>query len=875
MKKIICLIMALLMLVPYSSYAEETAEPGTYIYVSPHGNDSGTGAETAPFRTIERARDEVRKINKSMQSDVYVILKSGKYVIDKPIEFTNEDSGFNGHRVIYRGENGAVVTGTKKIEGFELHDSSKNIWKAPCDVYSRQVYVNSKRAIRSRSPEGTVPNVTKTDKGYTISAADPLLTYKNPTYIDFFYKIEWQVGSLPIKSINGTDITMADGFANEAGHLLWIENAYELIDQEGEWYIDRNEKMLYYKPLSGEDMKTADVEVPTVEHIIKASGTKTDYMKNISFENIEFMGATWMGPSSDFGYPQMQAGFTIHFRTVDDRYIKSALNFSYAENIEFTGNTVHSMGGVGVWFDIGCKNNVVRGNDFYDINSSAVNIGIPAYNDPPEEDALIGNIIDNNHIHEVGIEHQGSAALFTAYTAETEITHNYIHDIPYSGISNGWGWKDFFDSKVCHDNKIQNNLIHDVMTYLRDGAGIYNLGPQPNLEISGNVVYNVLSEFGMLYYLDNGSRWITVENNIGYNGAAAMYTKGGDNTVRNNYFDSSYETGIIGDQKRGHAEEGSNTIENNTVVRDGYYPTSIRANAGLEYEYQKLLLKGSKDENILKNAECAILNETGDKLLSASTGSSAANATDGSLKTSVKVGTKKNWILESDLKYIRNIDSISVSFKDGSVPESFKILGTVNGTDWEELYNAEENTAKDILAENINKKARFIRIALQKGSMSISEISAFANDFISSESDISDLPFVTFDDIAESPYKEDIEYMAAMGYVSGFDSKRFMPENPVTRGEFIVMLVRSRELQKEKYSETFADVTSDMWYADYIQAAAANGLITKGGNLRPEDAATTEYINSILKTNIENSGAVTRGMAVSAIRQSLQGAEEQ
>ena len=55
------------MAAPLSSAAAETE-----FYVSCSGDDSADGSRTAPFKTIERAKEEVRKYNQNMQNDIVV-----------------------------------------------------------------------------------------------------------------------------------------------------------------------------------------------------------------------------------------------------------------------------------------------------------------------------------------------------------------------------------------------------------------------------------------------------------------------------------------------------------------------------------------------------------------------------------------------------------------------------------------------------------------------------------------------------------------------------------------------------------------------------------------------------------------------------------
>lgn len=42
------------------------------IYVSTLGNDQNDGSENSPFKTVERAKEEVRKISENMSGDIVV-----------------------------------------------------------------------------------------------------------------------------------------------------------------------------------------------------------------------------------------------------------------------------------------------------------------------------------------------------------------------------------------------------------------------------------------------------------------------------------------------------------------------------------------------------------------------------------------------------------------------------------------------------------------------------------------------------------------------------------------------------------------------------------------------------------------------------------
>ena len=106
MRKFIAAAMSAVMLLsafPITAQAanENSSDAETAFYVSPDGSDSNSGTESEPFKTIEKARDEVRKHTKDMTSDIVVYLKDGVYYQDETLAFGTEDSGTNGYQVRY------------------------------------------------------------------------------------------------------------------------------------------------------------------------------------------------------------------------------------------------------------------------------------------------------------------------------------------------------------------------------------------------------------------------------------------------------------------------------------------------------------------------------------------------------------------------------------------------------------------------------------------------------------------------------------------------------------------------------------------------------------------------------------------------------
>ena len=68
-----------------------------------NGNDSNPGTSAGiAFKTLARARDEVASINANMTGDIIVYLRKERHEIDATVLFDSNDSGTNGHHIIYR-----------------------------------------------------------------------------------------------------------------------------------------------------------------------------------------------------------------------------------------------------------------------------------------------------------------------------------------------------------------------------------------------------------------------------------------------------------------------------------------------------------------------------------------------------------------------------------------------------------------------------------------------------------------------------------------------------------------------------------------------------------------------------------------------------
>ncbi len=108
---------------------------------------------------------------------------------------------------------------------------------------------------------------------------------------------------------------------------------------------------------------------------------------------------------------------------------------------------------------------------------------------------------------------------------------------------------------------------------------------------------------------------------------------------------------------------------------------------------------------------------------------------------------------------------------------------------------------------------------------------------------------ITIKDIKNSWAKKEIENMAAMGYVEGYNGM-FRPFDNITRAEFTTLIVKVLRIDlNDSVSVTlFKDVKSNDWYSKYIETAYNIGLIKgyEDGTFKPNAPITRQEIASII-----------------------------
>jgi hypothetical protein len=631
--------------------AAATTATGTLLYASPNG--SGSACTLAAPCTIQQAQTAARATAPSMQADVTVYLRGGTYQLSAPLTFTSADSGSGGFHVDYAAYPGETpaISGGQNVTGWTLTDSTKNIWSAPvpAGTQTRQLFIDGTRIPRASgaSPVG----LTQTATGYTASDTT-LAGWRNPGDIEFVYtggNGSWTEPRCDVAAISGTAITMRQlcwddvhlklpsgtttstpdgdnawggfpGLSSSAGPS-YLENAYELLTP-GHWYLDRTANQIDYIPTAGQTMAGLTAVIPTLQNVVQGNGTLDAPVQNLTFSGITFENTTWLQPSGDNGFAEMQATMSLTGPGATQGlcgYVSpagscpfagwtkppAAVDFTAAHNVSFTGDTFTHLGAAGLGLSHGSQNNLARGDEFTDISGSGVQLGDTTDPQPVGGDTReinTGNTITDSYVHGIGVEYHGAVGIWAGYTKHTQITHNQLDDLPYSGISMGWGgWHTNWslpneNPNINSDNVVADNLVFNHMQYLRDGGAVYTSGPQGpsyahGLTISGNVAYNDNTDFE--YYNDEGGAYATISGNIAYHNGGDF--NGGCDTIGYINVTGNYGNGATNsfpcDPTVGTQAGGNTVIPSDPAATD--LPSSILSAAGLEAAYTGLTTRSA------------------------------------------------------------------------------------------------------------------------------------------------------------------------------------------------------------------------------------------------------------------------------------------
>lgn len=518
-------------------------------YVSPNGNDNNSGGLGSPFLTPQRAVDAVIELNSNVNSgNITVYFEAGEYNI-KSIKL-NELSGGKGGVVTYKALDGEVIfnAGAEiknnlfkpvtdetvlkrlskdargKVMVASLSDAGitkEQIGKlyawgtySPARSYNDGTYgnncevfwdgrrmtlarwpnkadghINFDGVIDEGDPEKLIPGTLKLGA----EALERTRSWQNINEAGIFayYKFDWADMASGIKSFdpqNGhiTPLHHSIMGYNDNG-AYYFYNILEELDTEGEYYIDRENMLLYVYPPEGTEASDALI---TLSEEKLVSG-------NVS--NIRFEGITFEGTKNNI----------IELVGDNIALFNCKVINGGADGIRLTGynNIVHScevayLGKEGVLIEGGDRRTLTPGNC----------------------------VLENSYIHHFAEVYRTYKTGVALRGCGNRAIYNEIAYAPHMAFG-----------FTGNDHEYAFNYIHDVVYESNDAGAFYGGGDYTGL---GTVIrYNMLRNIGGVegkypnaIYYDDGMSFGIVEGNIIENcyGNAVLLGGGREHIVKNN-----------------------------------------------------------------------------------------------------------------------------------------------------------------------------------------------------------------------------------------------------------------------------------------------------------------------------------------------------
>lgn len=344
------------------------------------------------------------------------------------------------------------------------------------------------------------------------SLADRISSWKtlNDVWMFGFWKYDWADASTPIGEFDAAKRTLSPKFVSTYGTKekapYYFFNVFEELTAPGEWYLDRENGMVYVYPDG--DLSAASVDMSVTEkQIIKVDGA----------DHLTFDGFTVKGTRGD------AITVTGNNITVENCLIKNvagwALSMDGFNNLAYA-NEITRTGKGGISLNGGDRETLTPGN------SKA----------------------DNNFIHDWSEIYQTYQAAVSLGGVGNICSHNEMYNSPHEAITYGG-----------NNHVIEYNNIHDVCLLTDDGGAIY---AGRRWDFYGNVIrYNAIYDLGSGehrpcgIYLDDALSGQTVYGNLLVNvPSIALHLGGGrDLVVKNNIVVNCNDKSISYDER---AREG-------------------------------------------------------------------------------------------------------------------------------------------------------------------------------------------------------------------------------------------------------------------------------------------------------------------------------
>jgi hypothetical protein len=503
---------------------------------------------------------------------------SAPYHLASTLAFTGANSGET-----WTAAPGAtpLIVGSVQVTGWTAGADAgggNTIWNASVTpgTVTRQLYVNGNRATRARNPNiNAVPidlsGYANQTGGFSLDSSDPnnINSWSDKLGLEFSGTGDCLTYKCRASAISDAGITIEPDCWASANNAFFpwstlgvveYENAIELLDAPGEWFLSSS-GTLSYIPNIGESMTTADVELPVVQTLMSWVGTSTTPITGATVSNISFAYNTWTAPTTatagfaswcgpwyaaggvanPLGWNAVNNGYSnVNFSTLAN--VPAALDFQWTHGFTFSNNQVSHTGSVGVFFHNGTQSSTVASNWFYDSSDACIvhgdQLNEQDYQPLAIDAGALGpknNVITNNVCEDFGKEYWSTDGIAVHPQASPVVTQNSVFHGPALGISlyshagaddpdggNAFTTPTSKRGFYVANNDIQYTCAGNQTT--PTGVGVYDCGEllTSGWDLDGGILNNTIANQHVLsgtLFVDQGTRYETITGNCVFQGA--------------------------------------------------------------------------------------------------------------------------------------------------------------------------------------------------------------------------------------------------------------------------------------------------------------------------------------------------------------------
>jgi hypothetical protein len=389
-------------------------------------------------------------------------LAAGTYELAQPLVIDEALSGTDVDPFVLAAAPGAqaVLSGARRLPALHWTPWKDGVWRARyAGAPFQRLWLRGQMLVRAR-----YPNLDPARPGFggaqDATSPERVARWRDPqgAVLHALHGARWGGLQVPIigKNADGSLAYGAQVGNNRAmapsAQDRYVENVLEELDVPGEWFHDRKQGWLYFKPLPGARPPARGLRASVHEALIRIEGRSGQVrhvrVRNLQFRDTEptFLKAVEPLLRSDWKFYRVGAVTIENARDVrieDSEFADlgghAVVVSGRARQVAVSGNHIHAIGGTAVAF-VG-RPEAVRSPlfEYHEQLDLAAIDPVPG----PQSDAYPSDSqAADNLIHDIGMIDKQATGVQISMAARITVEHNSIYAVPRAGINVGdgtWG----------------------------------------------------------------------------------------------------------------------------------------------------------------------------------------------------------------------------------------------------------------------------------------------------------------------------------------------------------------------------------------------------------------------------------------------------